>query len=164
MTKDMTTEPITNKKPATVASSQVSDILGNKAVFAIEKAFGSLAKFDEFVSKIKKTVLPTTEIIDSIKQYFDEMDYSQWPENQVMLARLRAIADGKLKSTVHDINFMQHEMLESDLVKRGIPDDYLSVPGELTVWRPAHDITCRSLGPLRAEEIYHPNALAMSDY
>jgi hypothetical protein len=141
---------------STGAFGKVLSILGEKARLVIEKAFGDGSAFDALVGKIKNITLPTLEIVNSIRSYFEKMGYADAPENQVMLRRMEAIAKGEMAPEPVDIDFMQHELLERGLVDKGIEKGYVDVPGQSQVWDPAHDITRVSLG---VDNVYHPDAI-----
>ncbi len=142
------------------AVARVQAALGDKATKIIEKAFGKIDVFNKLAQRIQNIKKPTLKNVNSIKTYFDKMGYSKFPENKVMLKRLEDIAKGKIKPEKVDIDFMQHELLEKELVEHGIPKGYKEIPGTAEVWDPAHDITRKTLG---VDSVYHPEAIKVAE-
>ncbi|HEU4326898.1 MAG TPA: DUF4157 domain-containing protein [Roseiflexaceae bacterium] len=160
-TKGTTTEGTTKSTtPEQPFNERVQLSQGEKATQVIKDTFGDVGKFNQLVERIRGTNRPTSEIIQSIRNYFERMGYSNEPENRVMLERLEKISRGEIPPEKVDIDFMQHEMLESALVDQGIPKGYQEIPGRPQVWDPAHDITRAALG---VDDVYHPDALRAAE-
>ena len=73
-----------------------------------------------------------------------------------MVARLRAIASGKLEATAADLNFYTHELREFVRYRRlgfttGAGDDYV-------LWNNAHSATLADYGLVEGPGVlYHPS-------
>jgi hypothetical protein len=137
------------------ATARVRAAFGDQAVTLLERAFGSLAEFEALVARVRATVRPTLEMVESLREHLVR-NFGEHPENTVMLDRLKRIAQGELQPEPVDINFLQHELLERGLMDRGVQTGYEPLPGTKRVWTPAHDVTVESLG---TTDVYHPDAI-----
>lgn len=77
--------------------------------------------------------------------------------NDVMIGRLRAIAEGKLAPTAQDLDFYAHELREySRYRKLGAPSGR---GGDRKLWNDAHTATLEEYGIKNADrDLYHPEA------
>lgn len=77
--------------------------------------------------------------------------------NEVMIGRLRAIAEGKLAPTPQDLDFYAHELREySRFQKLGVPTGQ---KGSWKQWNDAHTATLEEYGIKNVDrDLYHPEA------
>ena len=145
-------------EPAGGAAGRVRAQLGEGVDPVLNKAFGgSPVEFDALVQRVQGTTRPTPETIGRVRAYLERMGYADAPENRVMLERLERIARREMAPEKVDVDFLQHELLEGELVDRGVSTEYERIPGSTRVWAPAHDITRAALG---VGDVYHPDAKA----
>ena len=85
--------------------------------------------FDSLISGTSDDIY-TADNIDSIEDYLQSplLDSGYDPEfspyNIAMIERQRAIMQGEIEPTIYDINFMQHELIESSLRQPGVDMSY----------------------------------------
>ena len=131
---------------------------GDHAVKMIERAFGDQHSFERIADHIKARTRPKPDTVETLRTHL-ERTFGKWVINDVMLDRMARIQRGDLKPEQVDIDFLQHELLEYELMLKGIPKDYETLPGGSRgeAWAPAHDITKAVLGD---KTVYHPDAIA----
>ncbi len=128
--------------------TDVNKAYGGASQTILDDLLGGESGFNSRVNRIKGVTDITDANIETVRGYLEGRDIAGEPENVQMLDRLTRIAAGEATAEAVDINFLQHELLEGELVGTGVSTDYEDVgasrPGE--VWAPAHDITRTALG------------------
>ncbi len=117
---------------------------GNDPVDFVDPSGTDIVEYEETAGIQQIEPVVTNEGLNAISDYLQEIELEydeEYPYNRVMLERLK----GGLR-TQQDINFYQHELYESNLVKRGLTRDI------------AHSETLARYG-VREFDLYHPSVI-----